>query len=172
MSCMNFFSNEQMQNKLNEFFIESRIEWQNIPPNAPFGGLWEAAIKLAKYYMKRIIEDAALNYDEMSTVLAEIEAVLNSRPFSQLSSDPNDMRHSCVSPGHFLIGDSLNNYPHPDISLTKISCLSRWQRIEQLRQHFWQGWSLEYLNQLQGRSKWRLNKGRTGEKHRRQPTWR
>lgn len=86
-----FFVKEQMQHKLNEFFVESRIEWRNIPPNAPhFGGLWEAAIKSAKYHMKRIIGDAALNYDEMSTILAEIEAILNSRPISQLSNDPND----------------------------------------------------------------------------------
>ncbi|XP_011884045.1 PREDICTED: uncharacterized protein LOC105571183, partial [Vollenhovia emeryi] len=154
-----FFIKEQIQHKINEFFVEHRIEWRNIPPNAPhFGGLWEAAIKSAKYHMKRIIGDAALNYDEMTTVLAEIEAILNSRPISQLSNDPNDLRP--LTPGHFLIGDALNSYAHPDITLTKINRLSRWQRVEQLRQHFWQRWSLEYLNQLQGRSKWRMNKGK------------
>jgi len=130
------FRKEQMQRKLDEFFIESRIEWRNIPPNAPhFGGLWEAAIKSAKYPMKRILGDAALNYDEMSTILAEIEAILNSRPISQLSNDPNDIRP--LTPGHFLIGDALNSYSHPDLSSVRINRLSRWQRVEQLRQHFW-----------------------------------
>lgn len=153
-----FFMKEQTQSKLNEFFVEHRIEWRTIPPNAPhFGGIWEAAIKSAKYHMKRIIGDAALNYDEMSTLLAEIEAILNSRPISQLSSDPNDIRP--LSPGHFLVGDSLNSYAQPDISLIKMNRLSRWQRVEQLKQHFWQRWSLEYLNQMQARSKWMVNKG-------------
>lgn len=33
------FLKEQTQNQLNEFFIDSQIEWRNIPPNAPhFGG--------------------------------------------------------------------------------------------------------------------------------------
>lgn len=42
--------------------------------------------------MKRIIGKAPLNYDEMSTVLSEIEAILNSRSISRLSNDPNDIR--------------------------------------------------------------------------------
>ncbi|XP_072766594.1 uncharacterized protein [Anoplolepis gracilipes] len=87
------FTKKQTQLKLSEFFVEHRIEWRTIPPNAPhFGGIWEAAIKSAKYHMKRVIGDAALNYDEMSTLFAEIEAILNSRLISQLSSDPNDIR--------------------------------------------------------------------------------
>lgn len=152
------FRKEQTQRKLNEFLIESQIEWQNIPPNAPhFSGIWEAPIKSAKHHMKRIIGGASLNYDEMSMVLAEIEAILNSHPISQISSDPNDIRP--LTPGHFLIGGSLNTYAHLDITLTKINSLSRWQRVEQLKQHFWKRWSTEYLNQLQARSKWQLNKG-------------
>lgn len=128
---MNFSGKNKTQHKLNEFFIESRIECRNIPPNAPhFGGLWEAAIKSAKYHMKRITGDSALNYDEMSTILAEIEGILNSRPISQLSNDPNDI-HTLI-PDHFLIGDSLNSYAHPHISLLRINRLTRWQKVEQL----------------------------------------
>ncbi|XP_018359963.1 PREDICTED: uncharacterized protein LOC108759145 [Trachymyrmex cornetzi] len=156
------FTEEQVQRKLNDFFSETRIQWQNIPPNAPhFGGLWEAAIKSAKYHMKRIIGNASLNYDEMSTVITEIEAILNSRPISPMSNDLNDVQ--ALSPGHFLIGQPLNSYSHPNLEDIQINRLSRWQLVERLRQHFWQRWQIEYLNSLQGRSKWMNDKGQSLE---------
>ncbi|XP_018301771.1 uncharacterized protein [Mycetomoellerius zeteki] len=98
------FCEEQTQRGLNNLFTKMQIQWQMIPPNAPhFGGLWEAAIKSAKYHMKRIIGNTSLNYDEMSTVIAEIEAIiLNSRPISPMSDDSNDIQ--ALTPGHFLIG--------------------------------------------------------------------
>lgn len=37
--------------------------------------------------------------------------------------------------------------------------LTRWQRVEQVRQHFWRRWSVEYLHSLQERFKWKRNKG-------------
>lgn len=107
--------------------------------------------------MKRIIGNASLNYDEMSTVIAEIEAILNSRPISPMSDDPNDIR--CLTPGHFLIGQPINSYTHPNLEDIRINRLSRWQIVERLRQHFWQRWRIEYLNNLQGRTKWKTSKG-------------
>ncbi|XP_018312920.1 uncharacterized protein [Mycetomoellerius zeteki] len=151
------FAEEQVQRKLNDFFVETQIQWQNIPPNAPhFGGLWEAAIKSAKYHMKRIIGNASLNYDEMSTAITEMEAILNSRPISPMSNDPNDVQ--ALTPGHFLIGQPLNSYSHPNLEDIQTNRLSRWQLVEKMRQHFWQRWCVEYLNNLQGRSKWMSDK--------------
>ncbi|XP_018375252.1 PREDICTED: uncharacterized protein LOC108769021 [Trachymyrmex cornetzi] len=152
------FCEEQTKRRLNNFFTEMQIQWQMIPPNAPhFGGLWEAAIKSAKYHMKRIIGNTSLNYDEMSTVIAEIEAILNSRPISPMSDDPNDIQ--ALTPGHFLIGQPVNSYAYSDLENIKINQLSRWQLVERLRQHFWQRWRNEYLNTLQGRTKWKMDKG-------------
>lgn len=57
--------------------------------------------------MTRIIGKAHVTFEEMQTVLCEIEAILNLRPLTQLSSDPSDLAY--LSPGHFLIGTTLNN---------------------------------------------------------------
>jgi len=62
--------------------------------------------------------------------LCEIEAVLNSRPLTPLSSDPNDLAY--FTPGHFLIGGALNDFPCPDLTDIKQNRLIRWQRVEQL----------------------------------------
>jgi len=137
---------------------ELKITWQFISPNAPhFGGLWEAAVKSAKQHLYRVIGGAHLTFEELQTVLCEMEAILNLRPLTMLSDDPNDL--SYITPDHFLIGDTMSSFPCRDLGDLNENRLIRWQRVEQLRQQFWNRWTTEYLNQLQQRQKWKLNKG-------------
>ena len=63
-------------------------------------------------------------YEELITLLTEIEACLNSRPLCAL---PNDPHISYLSPGHFLIGEPLTQLPTIDYSNIEMSRLSRWQ---------------------------------------------
>lgn len=63
-----------------------------------------------------------------------------------------------LTPGHFLVGNALNSFPCNDISDINENRLTRWQRVEQIRQHFWRRWSDEYHHSLQERPKWKINK--------------
>ena len=54
----------------------------------------------------------------MSTLLAQIEAVLNSRPLMSISSDDTDL--SVLTPSHFLIGPPITALPDQDYSNMKI----------------------------------------------------
>ncbi|XP_018397776.1 PREDICTED: uncharacterized protein LOC108775824 [Cyphomyrmex costatus] len=148
------FNEEQHKRRLEDFLRSDNITWHFIPPQAPnFGGLWEAAIKSTKTHLKRVIGRTTLSYEEMYTLLIQIEAVLNSRPITALSEDPsNDL--SYLTPGHFLIGDVINSLVEPSLEHLGPRRLSRWQNVEQLRQHFWKRWQSEYLHQLQQRTKW------------------
>jgi hypothetical protein len=128
-------------------------QWHFNPPAAPhFGGLWEAAVKSVKYHLKRVIGSQLLTFEEMTTLTHRIEAVLNSRPITPMSSDPNDLR--ALTPGDFLIGCPTLALPDTDLTSTPINRLSRWQLLNQLQQSFWNRWSAEYLTTLQGKSKW------------------
>ncbi|XP_011858216.1 PREDICTED: uncharacterized protein LOC105555782 [Vollenhovia emeryi] len=154
----NLLAKEEHQRKIVDATSSDGIKWHFIPPRAPhFGGLWEAAVKSFKAHFCKVASEAALSFEEATTLVIQVEAILNSRLLIALSSDPNDL--SYISPGHFLIGDALVAYPEPDLAHIKIGRLSRWQRVEQIRQHFWQRWSSEYLLQLQRRSKWTMNRG-------------
>lgn len=134
------------------------IEFKFIPPySAHFGGLWEAGVKSCKHHLTRVLGLANLTYEELSTVLAQIEAVLNSRPITPMSSDPNDF--SPLTPGHFLIGRPLTAPASDDFTSKPTLSLTRFKRIEQLRQHFWVRWSKEYVTELQKRTKWTQNNG-------------
>lgn len=146
------FESDNFKSNIINTLATKNINWHFIPPGAPnFGGLWEAGVKSVKFHLRRIVGNTMLNYDQLYTLLTQIEACLNSRPLIPLSNDPNDL--SALTPGHFLIGDSLTAPVEPDLTCIKENRLSKWQRIQQLLQHFWKRWSLEYLGNLQSRSK-------------------
>ncbi|XP_043267662.1 uncharacterized protein [Venturia canescens] len=90
------------------------IKWVFNPPGAPhMGGKWEAAVKSVKYHLRRTIGDASFTFEEFTTLLTQIEGILNSRPLEPLSDDPDD--YSVLTPGHFLIGDTLTSIPEPSL---------------------------------------------------------
>jgi len=152
------FLSKEHQNKVNDEIAKHGIQWHFIPPRSPhFGGLWEAAVKSLKTHLYKFLGNASLTFEELNTVLVRIEAILNSRPLTPLSTDPSDM--SVLTPGHFLIGDSLRALPDRDETATPLNNLSRWRRVTQLSQHIWSRWSRDYLGQLQARNKWSSSQG-------------
>ncbi|GBM53571.1 hypothetical protein AVEN_60688-1, partial [Araneus ventricosus] len=142
--------------EIQQFCTSNYIQWHFIPPYSPnHGGLWEASIKLAKHHLIRVCKSTILNFEEMTTLLCQIEACINSRPLTPLSSDPSDI--SALTPGHFLIGSSLLDLPEPTNAQPKLS-LFVWQTIQDERKQFWSRWSREYLHHLQHRPKWASSK--------------
>ena len=63
---------------------DTKIRWHFNPPATPhFNGLWEAAVKSAKFHLKRVIGENSFTFEEMSTLLATIEVFVNSRPLER-----------------------------------------------------------------------------------------
>ena len=148
-----FFRVKSNIDSIETFLANNETQWKFIPPRSPhWGGIWEAAIKSAKHHIIRIIGDTPLTFEEFSTVLATIESILNSRPLSILSNDPNDL--TPLTPGHFLIGNSLTAYPDKNLINISDNRLSTYYRCAKIKQIFWKRWSVEYLNRLQQRPKW------------------
>lgn len=149
---------EEMAKELSVF----QTSWHYNPPGTPhFGGLWEAGVKSVKYHLKRIIGKTRLTYDEFETVLIQIEACLNSRPLCEVRNDTDEM---VITPGHFLIHDNLLALPDNNRDSEKWSYADRWNLLQKIVQDFWKIWSLEYLNTVRQRRKWRekvgnINKG-------------
>lgn len=146
-------SHNEIKNILGELSTSESVEHPFLPGNAPhMGGLWEAGIKSVKTHLKRIIGSQILTYEELYTVLVQIEALLNSRPLTPLSTDVNDL--SVLTPGHFLTLEPLSGIPDRDVTDVPISRLKRWKLIQRLQQDFWRRWKAKYLHTLQQRSKW------------------
>lgn len=135
---------------------EEGINFHFIPAYAPhFGGIWEAGVKSSKFHIVRVMGNTHLTFEEISTLFAQVEAILNSRPLCPLSSSPND--YQALSPGHFIIGRPINALPSPNLEGFNELRLQRYARLEQIRQHFWRRWQKEYICELQQRTKWKSN---------------
>ena len=117
------------QRNVTDFLAKDQTSWHMIPPNAPhFGGLWESAVNSAKNHVIRVIGETRLTYEELYTVLTQVEACLNSRP--------------------------LTAVPNPDLRDVSENRLKRYDHLQKMIQHFWQRWQNEYLCQLQQQNKW------------------
>lgn len=139
---------ERMQEKLNQ----KGIQWKFIPPASPhFGGLWEAGVKSVKTHMKKVLGDAVCTYEEMSTVMVQIEAVLNSRPLCPLTNDVEDL--DVLTPMHFLTGSQY--VPVVDDTGPEGSrMIKRYEYVQSKYHDISQRYKKEYLSRLQTRPKW------------------
>ncbi|XP_062713303.1 uncharacterized protein LOC134290245 [Aedes albopictus] len=141
-------SDAHQANEICSFCASEGITWHLTPPKAPhFGGLWESAIKVAKKHIYRVVGSSRYSYEDLCTLFAQIEAVMNSRPLLPMSDDPNDL--AALTPGHFLTGSSLLALPDPDFRNIPTSQLDHYWKLQHLLQRFWTHWQQEYLQELQ-----------------------
>ncbi|XP_062537690.1 uncharacterized protein LOC134206018 [Armigeres subalbatus] len=154
------FSDQQFQSTVTRHSTDEQIVFRFIPPRSPnFGGLWESAVKSFKLLLKRTIGLRTLLYDEMNTILAQAEAVLNSRPLTALSNDPDDFE--ALTPGHFLIQRTLTAIPEPDLDGIPENRLTAYQTAQRHIQQLWKKWSKLYLSDLHNRTRWTIRRNNT-----------
>uniref|UniRef100_A0A182WG73 DUF5641 domain-containing protein n=1 Tax=Anopheles minimus TaxID=112268 RepID=A0A182WG73_9DIPT len=147
------FQNQQWQQAVTKSCSQEGIEFKFIPPRSPnFGGLWEAAVKSFKTHLKPTIGNTILTYEELTTLLTQIEACLNSRPLTPLSSDPNDFE--ALTPAHFLIHRSLVGLAEPSYETLPTNRLDRFQQTQEFLRRLWKRWSSDYLSGLHPKTKW------------------
>ena len=107
-----FLKNQRSQNAISEFCSAQNIQWKFIPERTPsFCGLREAPVKSMKTHLRRIVGSVKLTFEEFTTVLAQVEFCLNSRPLVSLPLDDDGI--GALTPGHFLINRPLEALPDP-----------------------------------------------------------
>uniref|UniRef100_A0A8D8YXB4 Integrase catalytic domain-containing protein n=1 Tax=Cacopsylla melanoneura TaxID=428564 RepID=A0A8D8YXB4_9HEMI len=142
---------QEYQSKYLEGLNSYRIHWKTIPPSAPhMGGIWESQMRPIKTHLMKVIGLQILTFEELSTVLVQIEALLNSRPLCPLGSDIDTL--SVLTPAHFLHAEPLKHLPAGDVS--QDTHVSRYKLLDQLVQCYWKRWTTEYLHNMQKREKW------------------
>jgi len=141
------------QTQIHDEMANRGIQWNFIPPHSPhMGGTWERLVQSIKKSLYAILQCQAPRDEVLLTLLTEAENMVNSRPLTIVSSDPDDPE--AITPNHFLIGTS-GNAQQPGTFDDKDLCLRRqWRTAQRLADHFWRRWLKEYVPSLIRRSKW------------------
>ena len=95
--------NQIDKGKVQSLTSNKGIKWHWNPPASPhFGGAFERMIQSAKRSIKSVLGNADVNDEELQTIIVGVKSLINSRPLTQVSGDPND--EPVLTPDHFLIG--------------------------------------------------------------------
>jgi len=146
-------SSQRHKDIVTSTLADDGIQWVLIPPRAAhWGGKRESAVRCVKLHLRQVTGSSTLTFEQMRTLLAQISAVISSRPLCYTS----DTKDNYLSPAHFLIGRPLTTVPDPDTHTHHIPVgrLGYWQIIQAMLQGFWKKWHQEYLTTLQQRPKW------------------
>lgn len=147
------FKNKEHTDRLDSYCAQRYIEWINIPARSPhIGGLWESCVRSVKKHFYKISE-GNMTYEELYTLMTQIESVLNSRPLIPLSDDPNDF--NILTPANFLIGENFSTFIDSEVNKCYKGMRGHWRDVQGKIEEFWNQWSTEYLSELQKRYKWK-----------------
>ncbi|GFV76002.1 DUF5641 domain-containing protein [Trichonephila clavipes] len=152
--CRDGKNKKRSRGKMKPLTTKKEIEWHTILPLSPhFGGLWEAGVKSVKFHLKRVVGSINLTFEEFYTLLTQIEVVLNSRPLVRLVDNDIDSLN-VLTPSHFLVGEEIIGPPET-VEESKLTLKGRWDIVQKLKLNFWKRWQIDYLNSIQGRTKWK-----------------
>ena len=100
-------------------YIEVSLWW---------GGFWEPMVQVVKRSLQKILSKSKLTYEELLTVICEIESVVNWRPLCYVY---NDSIEEVITPSHILIGRRVLRKLDSDFNENNMDCdaLSRWYII-------------------------------------------
>ena len=131
-------------------------DWIFNPPSAShMGGVWERQIRTTRKVLTVLLHEHGTRLDDESfrTLLCEVEAIINSRPLTFASGDPDDLNP--LSPSNLLTMKTSVILPPPGVfQRTDVYMRKRWRRVQYLANLFSTRWKREYLLTLQQRSKW------------------
>ncbi|XP_043230776.1 uncharacterized protein LOC122386061 [Amphibalanus amphitrite] len=149
------------QAQISDALSQRNIQWVFIPPAAPhMGGAWERLIASVKRSLKVVLGNKCVSEDVLQTTLAEVEFMINGRPLTYISSDPQDPEP--LTPNHFLLGSSDGREGLPpgvfNDADADVVGRRRWQQVQILAEHLWKRWLKEYLPTLINRQKWKTEK--------------
>ena len=134
----------------------SGVIWNfNTPHASHMGGVWERMIGVARRILDSMLMDARrkpLTHEVLCTLMAEVCAIVNSRPISPVSHDPDSPL--ILSPAMLLTQKGGECQPLPDFIDNKDTYNKLWKQVQVLANIFWKRWSQEYLSLLQSRPKW------------------
>ena len=120
--------------------------------NSIQGGVWERCIRAVRKVLKALVKKQILDDESLSTLLCEVESIINSRPLTTVSSDSKHLEP--LTPNSLLLLPGDPSLPPDSFNKEDLCTRKRWRQIQYLVELFWKRWFREYLPRLQEHQKW------------------
>jgi hypothetical protein len=141
------------QQKIHESLLQKNIKWIfNPPAGSHHGGVWERCIRTVRKVFNALIKEQTMDDEGLSTLMCEVESIVNGRPITKVSDDPKDLE--ALTPNHLLLLRPGPSIPPGKFSRNDNCSVRRWRQVQYLADLFWRRWFREYLPSLQQRQKW------------------
>ena len=143
----------RQKKNVSDMLVSQEVNWKFIPASAlHMGGCWERMIRTIRRVMSVVLENE-LTDEVLHTALVEIEAIINSRPLTKVSDDPEDV--TALTPNSLLTMKEGLILP-PGIFPSEVVFKKRWHQAQRIADQFWKRWLSLYLPELERRTKWLL----------------
>ena len=148
---------ELQQGKVGQYLRDQEYEWKFNPPHAShFGGALERQIGTIHRVLDAMLLElgpSQLTHELLTTLMAEVSAIVNARPNAAI---PSDVGNPLPMSPAMLLTMKLRPVGHPPGQSVPADIYTRrrWRRVQYLSDQFWLRWRREYLQNLQTRSKW------------------
>lgn len=137
------------------YLVNRRITWSFIVEKAPWwGGYWERLVRSVKRPLKKILRRYTLNFEQLRTILVEIEGVINARPITYVYDDQESISYA-LTPSDLIYGRRITANPnsnHHEILSTYQTLTKRGRHQKLLLQSLTKRWRTEYLTELREHS--------------------
>ena len=118
------------------------------------GGIWDALTKSIKRSLESIKNGRTIYEEVLTTLLCEVESILNSWPLTSISDDITDF--DALTPNHILLGSSQPNVEPSNYENLEVNYLKKWRAVQAYTNLFWKRWLSEYLPTLSPRTNSKL----------------
>lgn len=123
------------------------FEWRMIPERAPwYGGFWERLMSVIKTPLRKTLGNSLISKRKMTSLLAQVESVVNDRPLTSVSADPRDPLP--LTPNHFLRVNSIDNNKKPVSIPPLVEFPKEYRGLQSLLRHFTSRFRREYFTAL------------------------
>ncbi|XP_061748507.1 uncharacterized protein LOC133546718 [Nerophis ophidion] len=147
---------KSLEKELKTYLHDEVCTWIFNPPNSShIGGMWERLIGITRRILDALLlkeGGSHLSHEVLTTLMAEVMAIINARPLIPVSTDPE--MPAILTPATLLtLKRDVISAPPGDFNVKDIHS-QQWRQVQSLSDRFGKRWKQEYLSTIQTRRKW------------------